>query len=94
MGWFGIIYIQMFKIYEVTLGTDEYIDKSSVRVSHSFNNTLLSRYSCPRNFVFDKISEFKQYFTPMLKDFDIKPVLTTIKPTIQRSGGVRLTSNI
>ena len=29
--------------------------------------------------MFDNESEFKQDFTPLLKDFDIKPVLTSIK---------------
>ena len=29
--------------------------------------------------MFDKGSEFKRYFTPLLKDFDIKPVLTSVK---------------
>ena len=29
--------------------------------------------------MFDNGSEFKQYFTPLLKYFDIKPVLMTIK---------------
>ena len=29
--------------------------------------------------MFDNGSDIKKYFTPLLKDFDIKPVLTTIK---------------
>ena len=29
--------------------------------------------------MFDNRSEFKRYFTPLLNDFDIKPVLTAIK---------------
>ena len=29
--------------------------------------------------MFDNGSDFKQYFTPFLNDFDIKPVLTSIK---------------
>ena len=33
---------------------------------------------CPRKVVFDKSSDFKRDFTPFLKDFDIKPVLTSI----------------
>ena len=49
------------------------------RVSHIFNNIWLSRYPHPCKFVFEKGYEFKQDFTPLLKDFDIKPVLTTIK---------------
>ena len=31
--------------------------------------------------MFDNGSEFKRDFTPLLKDFDIKPVLTSIKST-------------
>ena len=34
---------------------------------------------CPHKVVFDNGSEFKLYFTPLLKYFNIKPVLTTIK---------------
>ena len=44
-----------------------------------FNNTWLCRYLHLRKVVFDHGSEFKRDFTPLLKDFDIKPVLTTIK---------------
>ena len=29
--------------------------------------------------MFDNVSEFKRYFTPLLKDFNIKPVLTPVK---------------
>ena len=39
-----------------------------------FNNTWLFIYPLPRKVVFDNGSEFKQYFNPMLMDFDIKPV--------------------
>ena len=31
--------------------------------------------------MFDNGYEFKQYFTPLLKDFDIKPVLMKVKNT-------------
>ena len=61
------------------LGNDEYIDKGSSKISQLFNNTLLCRYPCPRKVVFDNRSEFKRDFTPLLKDFDIKPVLTSVK---------------
>ena len=32
-GWFGIVEIPTFDLKEVTIGNDEYIDKSSARVS-------------------------------------------------------------
>ena len=44
-----------------------------------FNNTWLCRYPRPRKVVFDDGSEFKRDFTPLLKYFDIKPVLTSVK---------------
>ena len=78
-GWFGIVEIPIFDLEEVIIGNDEYIDKSSARVSQLFNNTWLSRYLRPRKVVFDNGSEFKRDFTPMLKDFDIKTVLTSVK---------------
>ena len=78
-GCFEILEIPMFDLKEVTIGNDEYIDKSSSRVTHMFNNAWICRYSRPRKVVFDTISQFKQYFTPLLKDFDIKPVLTSVK---------------
>ena len=53
-GWFRIAKIPMFDLEEVTIGNDEYIDKSYARVSQLFNNTWLCRYSCPRKLVFDK----------------------------------------
>ena len=38
-GWFKIVQIPTFDLEEVTIGNDEYIDESSARVSHLFNNT-------------------------------------------------------
>ena len=38
-GWFEIVEIPTFDLDEVTAGNDEYIDKSSARVRHLFNNT-------------------------------------------------------
>ena len=55
------------------------MDKSYDRVSHLFKNTWIFRYPYPRKVVFDNVSEFKQDFTPLLKDFNIKPVLTSVK---------------
>ena len=59
IGWFGIVEIPMFDLEEVTIGNDEYIDKSSSRVSHLFNNTCLCRYPRPLKVVFENGSEFK-----------------------------------
>ena len=70
-GWFEIGKIPTFELNEVVLGKDEYIDKSSSRVSHLFNNTWLCRYLRPRKFVFDNGYEFKEDFNPLLKDFGI-----------------------
>ena len=44
-----------------------------------FNNKWICRYPRPQKFVFDNGYDFKQYFTPLLKDFDIKHVLTSVK---------------
>ena len=43
-----------------------------------FNNKRLFRYLRPRKFMFDNKSEFKQDFTNLLKDLDIKHNLTAI----------------
>ena len=79
--WFKISDIPIFDLEEVELGSDEYIYKSSAGVSQLFNNTWLCRYLRPRKVVFDNSSEFKWDFTPLLKYFDIKPVLTSVKKT-------------
>ena len=78
-GWFKMVEIPMFDLEEVEIGNDEYIDKSSARVSQLSNNTWICRYPRLRKVVFDNRSDFKRYFTPLLKDFDIKPVLTSVK---------------
>ena len=44
-----------------------------------FNKKWLCRNLRPRKVVFDNGSEFKQYFTPLLKEFNIKHVLTSVK---------------
>ena len=69
----------MFYLEEAALGNYEYIDKLSARFIQLFNNTWICRYPRPRKFMFDNGSDFKQDFIPLLKDFDIKPVLTSIK---------------
>ena len=71
----------MFDLNEVTAGNDEYIEKSSAMDSQLFNNTWICRYPHPRKVIFDNKSQLKQDFTPLLKDFNIKPVLTKIKKT-------------
>ena len=43
-----------------------------------FNNPLLIRYLIPHKVVFENVSEYKQDFTPFIKDLDIKPILMTI----------------
>ena len=78
-GWFDIVEIPTFDLEEVELGNSEKIDKSSARVIQLFNNTWICRYSRPSRVVFDNGSEFKRYFNPLLKDFDIKPVITLVK---------------
>ena len=78
-GWFKIIEIPKFGLDEVAVGNDEYIDKSPVRVVNLVNNTWLCIYPRPRKVVFGNGSGFKRDFTTLLKDFDIKPILTTIK---------------
>ena len=78
-GWFEIVEVPTYNLDEVTGSNDEYIYKSSSRVSHLFNNTCLRRYPVPHKFAFDNIYEFKIQFTPLLKYLYIDPVLTTIK---------------
>ena len=53
-GWFEIFKIPTFDLYELTAGNNVYIDKSSARVVHIFNNTWICRYPCPLKVVFDK----------------------------------------
>ena len=77
-GCFEMVEITTFDLEEVTIGNGKYTDKSSARVSQLFNSTWLCRYPCPRKVVFDNGSEFKQDFTPLLKEFDIKLVLTSV----------------
>jgi hypothetical protein len=79
-GWFEITQVPYYDLDQVNVQNQEYIDKTSARISQLFNNnTWLSRYPRPKRVVFDNGSEFKHNFIPLLKDFDIKPVLTSIK---------------
>ena len=43
-GWFEIFEVPTFELDDITVGNDEYIDKSSIRVIQFFNNTGISRY--------------------------------------------------
>ena len=70
IGCFDIFWISTFNHDGVIVGDDEYINKYSDRVSQMFNNTWICRYLCTRKVVFDNGSEFKQDFTPFLKDFE------------------------
>ena len=45
--WLEIVEIPTFDLEKVVLVNDEYIDKSSARVSHIFNNTCLCIYPRP-----------------------------------------------
>ena len=78
-GWFNFFEITTYDLDEVMVGNDEYIGEYSTRVSQLFNNTRLRIYLRPKRVVFNNISEFKQDFTALLKDFVIKPVLMVIK---------------
>ena len=44
-----------------------------------FNNKWICRYPLPQKVVFDNGYDFKRDYTPLLNDFGIKPVPTTIK---------------
>ena len=78
-GWFEIAQVPTFNVEDVKDNNVEYISKTSARISQLFNNTWLSRYPRPHKVIFDNGSEFKRDFVPLLNDFDIKPVCTTVK---------------
>ena len=89
MGLFKITEVPVLDFNEVTGVNDEYLNKSSATVRHLFNNTRLCIYMCLQKVLFDNGSDIKQYFTTLLKDFDIKHVRTKIKThklTLQWSG--------
>ena len=80
--WLEIAQVPYFDMDNVKTGDTEYIDKTSARISQLFNNTWLSRYlRLTRVVLFDNGSEFsiRQDFIPLLKDADVKPVLTSMK---------------
>ncbi|GFH49966.1 hypothetical protein CTEN210_06442 [Chaetoceros tenuissimus] len=72
-GWFEIAQVPYYSIEEVKEDKDDFIDKTSARISLIFEQTWLSRYPRPEEVVCDNGSEFKLHFMTLLKDFDIKP---------------------
>jgi hypothetical protein len=79
-GWFEIAEVPTFIIEDVKTKTfRESIDKTSARISRLFDQQWLSRYPRPKKVIFDNGSEFKKNFIPLLKDWAIKPVVTTVK---------------
>ena len=76
-GWFDIAEVPYYSIDDVKENNNDYIDKSSARISQIFEQTWLSRYPRPKRIIFDNGSEFKMHFLTLLKDFDIKPTPTT-----------------
>jgi hypothetical protein len=59
-GWFEITQVPYYDLDQVKVQNQEYIDKTSARISQLFNNTWLSRYPRPKRVVFDNGSEFKR----------------------------------
>ena len=55
-GWLKNVEIPTFNLNEVMSDNDEYIDKSSSRVSQIFNSTWLCIYPRPHKVVFDNVS--------------------------------------
>lgn len=78
-GWFEIAEVPSFNIDDVRKGNTQYIDKTSARISQVFNQVWLSRYPRPRRVILDNGSEFKKDFLVLLKDFDVKAVLTSVE---------------
>ena len=79
-GWFEIAQVQYYDLDQIKVQNQEYIDNTSARISQlAINYTWLSRYPRPKRVVFNNGLEFKQDFIPLVKDIDIKPVLTLIK---------------
>ena len=78
-GWFKIVEVPLYNSKEVKIGSKKYVNKTSVIMRQLFNNTRLSRFPIPRRVVFDNDSKLKMDCNSVLKDFDIKPVFTTIE---------------
>ena len=79
ISWFKIVKIRKFDLKEVALGNGEYIYKSYARVRNLFNKIWKCRYPRPCKVVFNNGSKFKWDFNTLLKDFNVKPVLTSVK---------------
>ena len=79
MSWFEIIEVPTFILDEFMGINGEYIDKSYSRVSKLLNNTWICIYPGPGKLVFENGSEFKQDFSPLIKDSYIKPVSMKIE---------------
>jgi hypothetical protein len=79
-GWFEIVEVLNYIIKDIkNKTTRETVDKISARISHLFDQTWLSGYPRPKEVIFDNGLEFKKGFVPLLKDWPINPICTTIK---------------
>ena len=78
-GWFEMVEVPYYNAEDVINNENNYIDKSSARISRLFNQTWLSRYPRPSEVIFDNGSEFKMNFITLLKDFDVTPKPTTVE---------------
>ena len=58
-GWFEIAQVPYYSIDEVKEDKEDFIDKTSARISKIFEQTWLSRYPRPEEVVCDNGSEFK-----------------------------------
>ena len=59
MGWFEIVEVLYYNIEDIVNDKDNYIDKSSARISQLFNQAWLSRYPWPKEGIFDNGSDLK-----------------------------------
>ena len=80
-GWFEIFEFLCFDLNEVARGNSEYIEKLSAGISQLFNQTWLCSQPRTHEVVFENGSEFNQDFPPLLKDFSITPICTSIENT-------------
>ena len=78
-GWFEVAEVPYYDVEDINNKTKKQIDKASARISLLFKKHWLDRYPRPRKVVFDNGSEFKKNFVTLLKDFDIKPKVTSVK---------------
>jgi hypothetical protein len=78
-GLFEMVEVPYYDVKDIKKGNQDVIDKTSARISKLFNNVWLSRYPWPEKVIFDNGTEFKKDFVVLLKDFDIKPIITTVE---------------